>query len=131
MIRVTAALIYNNAGAFLIAERAHGKLAGKWEFPGGKIEEGETEQDAVKREIREELGVDVIPEKIVGIFKRTEPDKEIELILVECTLSSDQKIISDGSHLAHAWVQFSECENFDFAPIDVEMVEYLQQQKNP
>jgi len=128
MIRVAAALIFDKQGNFLIAERAHGKLAGKWEFPGGKIEAGETEEQAVAREIQEELGISVAPKKIVGVFSHTYAEQEVELALVRCSPFDDsQKIISDGSHAAHAWVQFSDCENYDFAPLDHEIVDFLKQ----
>ena len=127
MIRVVAALIFDERENFLIAERAYGALAGKWEFAGGKIEDKETEFEAIIREIREELGVDVIPKKIVGVFSHQYPERMVELALVLCALSPEQKIVSDGSHAGHAWVQFSECENFDFAPLDKEIVEFLKE----
>jgi 8-oxo-dGTP diphosphatase len=131
MINVAAALLYDDNGCFLIAQRASGKLAGKWEFPGGKIETGETEFQAITREIKEELGIDVVPKKIVGAFTRRHFDTVIELVLVECDLLPDQKIISDGSHLSHEWIQFSESENYDFAPLDKEIIQFLQQEKSP
>ncbi|WP_127015516.1 NUDIX domain-containing protein [Anoxybacter fermentans] len=56
MIRVTAAIIEKD-GKFLIARRKEGHLSGMWEFPGGKIEEGESPEECLKREIFEELGI--------------------------------------------------------------------------
>ena len=57
-IRVVAAALYDGAGRVLIAERPPGKhLAGRWEFPGGKIDAGETEETALRRELAEELGI--------------------------------------------------------------------------
>jgi 8-oxo-dGTP diphosphatase len=126
-IRVVAALIFDDSGSFLIAERAHGHLAGKWEFPGGKIEKRETENEAIIREIREELGIDVVSEKTIGVFSHAHDEKEIELALIRCLLPPHQKIVSDGSHANHAWVSFSKCDNFDFAPLDREIVEFLKQ----
>lgn len=124
-IRVVAALIFDDSGSFLIAERSHGHLAGKWEFPGGKIEKGETEEKAIVREIREELGIDIVPEKIIGVFSHAYDEREIELVLIKCLFPPNQKITSDGSHASHAWVRLSECENFDFASLDGEIVEFL------
>jgi 8-oxo-dGTP diphosphatase len=58
---VVAAALYDEQGRVLIAERPPGKhMAGRWEFPGGKIEPGETEQQALARELREELGVEMV-----------------------------------------------------------------------
>jgi 8-oxo-dGTP diphosphatase len=60
VVRVVAAALYDAQGRVLIAERLPGKhMAGRWEFPGGKIEPGESEQQALARELREELGVEV------------------------------------------------------------------------
>jgi 8-oxo-dGTP diphosphatase len=60
LVRVVAAALYDSHGRVLIAERPAGKhMAGRWEFPGGKIEPGESEQQALARELREELGVEV------------------------------------------------------------------------
>ena len=59
MIEVTAAILKNN-GRLLIAQgKATGKLPNKWEFPGGKVESGETPEDCLKREIKEEFNIDV------------------------------------------------------------------------
>ena len=61
MIRVVAAALYDPSGRVLIAERPPGKhMAGRWEFPGGKIAPGETEAQALARELTEELGITVI-----------------------------------------------------------------------
>ncbi|MFA5831341.1 MAG: (deoxy)nucleoside triphosphate pyrophosphohydrolase [Candidatus Paceibacterota bacterium] len=127
-IRVAAALLFDDHKNFLIAKRAYGQFAGKWEFPGGKIEEGETEEDAIIREMKEELDVDVVPEKVVGVFSHAHDERIIELVLVRCSLATpSQKIVSDGSHAEHAWVQLPDCENFDFAPLDREIVDFLKQ----
>jgi mutator protein MutT len=125
MMNVSAALIFDESGSFLVAKRAYGKLAEKWEFPGGKIEEGETAEMAIVREIKEELGLDIIPEKKVDVFFHSHKEWEVELVLIQCSLFPSQKIVSDGSHTEHAWIQFSECKKYDFAPLDMEIIEYL------
>ena len=58
-IRVVACILSNEKGEVFSAERAYGDLKGKWEFPGGKIEPGETPEQAIKREIKEELNTDI------------------------------------------------------------------------
>ena len=59
---VVAAALVNANGEVLLAQRPEGKrLAGKWEFPGGKVEEGESPEVALSRELKEELGIDVAP----------------------------------------------------------------------
>lgn len=130
IIHVAAALLCNGNKKFLIAKRAHGHLVGKWEFPGGKIDEGETKNETVIREIREELGVTIVPEEIVGIFRHVYGERDIELTLIRCSFPCvDEKLISDGSHSEHAWISLSECGNFDFAPLDEKIVEFLTKQR--
>ena len=57
-VHVAAAIIYNNDKIFVV-QRAEGSMTGRWEFPGGKVEEGETAEQACRREIKEELGIDL------------------------------------------------------------------------
>jgi len=65
LVLVAAAALVDGAGRILMAERPAGKeLAGLWEFPGGKVEDGERPEDALIRELREELGIDVAPSSL-------------------------------------------------------------------
>ena len=57
-VHVAAAIIYNNDKIFVV-QRTEGSMTGGWEFPGGKVEEGETAEQACRREIKEELGIDL------------------------------------------------------------------------
>ena len=58
MITVTAAILVKDSRVFIGKRRANGRLAGKWEFPGGKVEQNETPEDCLKRELQEELDID-------------------------------------------------------------------------
>jgi len=65
ILLVVAAALINPAGEILLAQRPEGKrLAGKWEFPGGKVEAGETPENALVRELQEELGITVVPQDL-------------------------------------------------------------------
>jgi 8-oxo-dGTP diphosphatase len=82
VIRVVAAALYDREGRVLIAERPSGKpLAGRWEFPGGKVIPGEEERDALVRELAEELGIEVWDAHPLMRLKHAYPDREVELSL--------------------------------------------------
>jgi len=126
-VRVAAALISDRRGNFLVAKRTKGKFSGMWEFPGGKIEQEETAEEAVVREIKEELDIRIIPHKILGIFSQVFPKKEIEIELVSCSLPEDEeRIVSDGSHSEYKWIQIRDAEDLGFAPIDTDIIDFLQ-----
>jgi 8-oxo-dGTP diphosphatase len=79
---VVAAALYDRAGRVLIAQRPPGKhLAGRWEFPGGKVADGETEQAALMRELREELGIELGAAAPYMRLRHRYEDREVELSL--------------------------------------------------
>ena len=80
MILVVAAALYDVAGRVLIAQRPAGKhLAGRWEFPGGKVSPGESEAAALMRELREELGIEVHASHPLMRLRHSYPDRSVEL----------------------------------------------------
>lgn len=79
---MVAAALFNRAGEVLIAQRPLGKaLAGRWEFPGGKVDAGESERVALARELREELGIEVLSARPCMRLTHAYPDREVELSL--------------------------------------------------
>jgi 8-oxo-dGTP diphosphatase len=79
---VVAAALYDASGRVLIAQRPRGKhMAGRWEFPGGKVTPGETERDALARELTEELGVALTAARPFMRLRHRYPDREVELSL--------------------------------------------------
>ena len=121
--QVTAAIILKGS-EILIARRAPNKhLAGFWEFPGGKIEEGETPQECLKRELQEELGIVV---NVGAFFMQNEHhygDKIIVLKAYECEHISGNIVLSDHDQVK--WVEKSEFANFKFAPADIPFLKAL------
>lgn len=82
MILVVAAALYDGEGRVLIAQRPAGKhLAGRWEFPGGKVSPGESEGAALARELREELGIEVLASRPFMRLTHSYPDRSVELSL--------------------------------------------------
>jgi len=83
-IHVAAALVFGPAGV-LIAQRPAGThLAGLWEFPGGKIETGESPFEAVRRELREELGIEVEPVELWLVTRHAYPERSVVLHFIRC-----------------------------------------------
>ena len=81
-VPVVAAALFDHAGRVLIAQRPAGKvLAGRWEFPGGKVAAGESERDALLRELREELGIEVIAARSFMRLTHAYEEREVELSL--------------------------------------------------
>ncbi|MTI83268.1 MAG: (deoxy)nucleoside triphosphate pyrophosphohydrolase [Firmicutes bacterium] len=117
MKRVTAAIIEKN-GKILVTQRPRtDKLGLKWEFPGGKIEPGETPEQCLVREIKEELNLDI---KITGHFMNSTykyETGEIELICYFAEITAGE--IKLNFHEAAKWTEKGKLNEFDFAPADI------------
>ncbi len=85
-LNVAAAILFYNKKV-LMAKRRGGYLDNLWEFPGGKLEVDETAEAAVKRELMEELSIDVIPRKNLMVLEHSYPDKTIRLHFIYCNLA--------------------------------------------
>jgi mutator protein MutT len=123
MIEVAAAIIMKG-GRYLICRRGEGgSCAHLWEFPGGKRERGETPEECLWRECREELGVDI---HIRTVFEKTTyryPDREIAFTFFLADIIAGD--ITPTVHEAVRWVLPSELKNFKFCPADVGIVNLL------
>ena len=121
---VVAAALYHRDGRILIAERPAGKhMAGRWEFPGGKIAPGESEQDALTRELEEELGVEVTVSRPLMRLKHSYDDRDVELSLwiVEGFRGEPQGL--DGQRLK--WVRPEQLVEEDILEADLPFVKAL------
>ncbi|QER40852.1 (deoxy)nucleoside triphosphate pyrophosphohydrolase [Acinetobacter suaedae] len=127
-IKVAAAVIQKD-GLYLCAQRKENKysyLSMKYEFPGGKIEEGETLQDAVVREIYEELGVKIVVQKKIKKVKHCYPDFNVEITFFACNLI-DNNNLSNLEHEKIIWMKAPELTSLDWAAADIPIVNLLQQ----
>jgi len=123
MIRVTAAVI-ERAGKILIARRRpEDRFGGVWEFPGGKIEPGETPEECLRREISEELGLAVALGPCLGTFPYHAADWSIVLIAFRASAADGEPVLRD--HDAFRWATPRELLCFDFAEPDRPIVRLL------
>ncbi|SMO77004.1 8-oxo-dGTP diphosphatase [Saccharicrinis carchari] len=120
MITVTAAII-QKASKILITRRGPGKhMAGHWEFPGGKLDANETEQECLAREIKEELNITI---KINDFYMENTHQYEAKQILLrayKCVHLSGNIVLHD--HDKMAWITKEELNNYKFAPADIPIV---------
>ena len=122
MIAVVAAVIERD-GRFLLTRRQPGvHLEGMWEFPGGKIDEGESHEHALRREIREELGADVEVRGLVFEITHEYPERTIALYFYECTLVGEPRPLL-GQEMR--WVARPELRSLGFPPADAELITRL------
>ena len=124
---VAAALVRDIGGPqVLIAQRPIGKWqAGRWEFPGGKIEDRESPRDALQRELVEELGVEVDAAQELGQFTYAYPDRSVEISLWLVTKFTGEPRGLDSQALR--WVHPSQLAGCDLLEADLPMIEPLRQ----
>lgn len=121
-IEVAAAIIHAD-GRILATQRGYGEYKGGWEFPGGKLQTGESAQDAIVREIREELRVTIRPERLLTTVEYTYADFQLKM---HCFLAS----IVEGEielveHEAMQWLTLEALDTLDWLPADVLVVQAL------
>lgn len=125
-IRVTAGVI-EQEGKILIAQRKKGdRLEGKWEFPGGKIEVGESPEACLQRELHEEFGIE--SEVSTFICESDYQYPNIHILLLAYHVQYLSGIFQLHNHAAIRWVTLEEMKQFDFASADLPIIEAL---KNP
>lgn len=123
MIEVVAALIRDN-GKFMICQRPENKSrALLWEFPGGKVEAGETKEAALARECREELDIDLSVGAVFAESTFVYPDISVHLTLLEARIIRGEPKLLE--HRDIRWITPQEAHLFEFSPADVPFVEKL------
>ena len=121
IIEVVGAII-KDGGRYLVGQRAANKSqGGLWEFMGGKIEPGETPEQALARECREELDLEIENECIIDSVVHEYPEKTIRLTLILCSPQSGS-IPKALEHQQIRWVTRAEMDIMDFAPADRELI---------
>ena len=123
MVEVVAGLIWKD-GKFMICQRPENKArALLWEFVGGKVENGESREDALIRECKEELDVTVNPLDVFCTVDHVYPDITIRLVLFNAEiLSGEPKLLE---HADLKWISADEIDNYEFCPADKEILEKI------
>ncbi len=121
-IEVVAAVIERD-GKLLITRRPEGShLSGLWEFPGGKPQPGETFEQALRREIDEELGAEVSVGERIETIEWQYPDKQVRLVFFRCDVRGEPRPL-EGQEMA--WVTPAELARYEFPPADAALIQRL------
>ncbi len=122
VVDVVAAVIERD-GRYLITRRLEGThLAGLWEFPGGKISSAEAPETALRRELKEELGVDATVGDLVEAVTWTYPEKTVRILFFSCALHGDP-LPQEGQEMR--WAEGSTLSTYAFPEADHQLVERL------
>lgn len=116
---IAAAIIENNK--VLIAKRNYGSLAGFWEFPGGKVEGNETDEECIVREIYEELSVNIKAVEYLCEQNFIKDNKQCVIILYRARLINDK--FNLVAHSEIKWVEKKELSSYNLAPLDKQLLE--------
>ena len=128
MQTVTAAIMLKDQKVFIAQRRSEDRLAFKWEFPGGKLEDGETPEECLRREMKEEFGIEVSVGKFFGESIYTYEHGTIRLVayITEWTGGELKPI----EHRDCPWVSIEELTAYELAPADIPLAEKLRRSEN-
>lgn len=123
-IRVVAAVIHAD-GKIFATQRGYGEYKDGWEFPGGKIEAGEAPQDAIKREIREELDTEISVGELIDTIEYDYPDFHLSMDCFWCEIISGDLVLKE--HEAAKWLDKDSLYSVDWLPADISIIEKIKE----
>ncbi|PRD47615.1 (deoxy)nucleoside triphosphate pyrophosphohydrolase [Sphingobacterium haloxyli] len=123
MLHVTCAIIEHDNKILICQRSEQMKLPLKWEFPGGKIEDGESKEDCLKREVFEELGLEIEVGTELTVVEHHYPEFSLRLYPFICKWTGGSLAIAE--HVQAIWVDKSEIQDYDWAEADVPIVREL------
>lgn len=122
-IEVVAAIIFDEQGRIFATQRGYGEWKDWWEFPGGKMEYGETPQQALHREIHEELDAEIEIGPLLRTIDYDYPDFHLTMHCFRCTLATDRLTLLE--HEAAKWLAPSELHSVRWLPADEQIIDIL------
>ena len=129
-IEVVAAIIHDNEGRIFATQRGYGEFKDYWEFPGGKMEPGESAEDALKREIWEELETRIVVERLVQTVEYDYPNLangraafHLKMHCFWCHIESGALVLKE--HEAARWLKKEQLDSVDWLPADLIVVKEL------
>lgn len=126
-VRVVAAVIRseneNGEPIIFATQRGYGEYKDGWEFPGGKIEEGETPENALVREIKEELDAEIVVEDLIDTIEYDYPTFHLSMDCFFCKLLSGNLVLKE--HEAAKWLTKEQLDSVDWLPADITLIDKL------
>lgn len=122
IVRVAAAVIIDKGRVFA-TQRGYGEYKDGWEFPGGKIEPGETPEEAIVREIREELEAEIEPVRLIDTVEYDYPGFHLSMDCFLCRLKSENIVLKE--HEAARWLDKSSLYYVEWLPADLGLIENI------
>lgn len=121
-VKVVAAIIIHNKQIF-VTQRGYGEFKDGWEFPGGKIEPGETPQEALAREIKEELYIEIEVGDYLETVEYDYPSFHLAMDCFFCTIKSGKLVLKE--HEAAKWLTMENLDSVDWLPADKGLIESI------
>ena len=121
-IEVVAAIIQRE-GAYFATQRGYGDFKGGWEFPGGKIDVGETPEEALVREIKEELDTVVEVNELLDTVEYDYPNFHLSMDCFICKIKSGDLVLKE--HEAAAWLTKDELKSVEWLPADITLIDKI------
>ena len=124
-VKVVAAIIIHENKIFA-TQRGYGEFKDGWEFPGGKIEPGETPQEALVREIKEELDIEIEVKDFLETVEYDYPDFHLSMDCFFCSIRSGEMVLKE--HEAAKWLTVETLDSVDWLPADLSLIRKIREQ---